>query len=602
MGIFNRLRGTEGGTEAKYPAKSVLAAAMPLNGPGVKRVSRLQQRASQEEWQNQAWYYYDATGEARAPMVWIANAVSQADLYITELDPDTGKPTGPSDDPMAVAVAQKILGGPKQRARLLKQTALCWQVVGEAWTIVRPPARRGDPDSWQVLAGNKVRAKGETWQYTDPMTGETVTLGPNDLLMRVWSPHPEDQARADSSMRPGVVVCREIELASQAIAATLLSRIAMNGILLVADEMDMTGDTFMAQLLDTAEQGIKYPGDPSSRVPLAVNAPQEAIASGGAMAHIDLSTEFNGQLVDLRDNARTRLAGALDMPNDVAEGTQGEANHWSAWQVEESTYKIFIQPLLEAIGDAYSTYWVTPALTAMGMDPDRAARMAVGWDTTAVVARPDDTENLRDLHDRLLISDEYMLAENGIPEDAMPDEEERTRRIYQNAVMVAPTLLADPNVTGAMGLTTAVQPVAAGVDATVTPGGGLETPEPEPAANALPGTRGDRPQPDDVPEGLVAAAELIVYDALSRAGGRLLTNQNRGQFKAVPRHELYRSVPYGTGDIDRLMEGSFEFTANVAHTWQREPDQFRGALHTYVQSLLYRKLNHHPALLRAALK
>lgn len=607
MRLLNKLRGTEKGP----PPKAIVAAAMPLSGPGVQRVNRGRQHATQEQWQREAWYYFDAIGQARGPIVWIANAVSQADLHAADIDPDTGKPTGPSTDQQAQAVANGALGGVSQRAQLLRLIALCWQVVGESFVIIRPDGRRGKPDKWLVLSGNRVTAKGEKWQYTDPMTGENIILdGATDRMFRLWSPHPDDQAKADSSMRPALPICREIEKASQNIAARLDSRIATNGVMAIADEVDFPrGDhdtsagAFMDFFMQAAESGLQNPGQASSQVPIAFNAPAEFIANGGAFAHFDLSTAFDAAVVELRQDGFSNLASTLDMPKSVADGTQDEANHWSAWQVEESTYKIFIEPLLKAIGDAITEHWFRPALMALGWDRARAERVELGWDTTAIVARPDDTENLRDLHDRILISDDYMADENGVPEDARPSPEEYTRRFLEAAIKVAPTLLADPNVAKAIGLDIEVSPVAAGVDAEVGSGGELEAPEPEPdpAPRALPGRDDAAPEPEAVPEGLVAAAELIVYDALSRAGGRLLTNQNRGQFKAVKRHELHCHIPLPHGTFE-LMEGSFQFTDPVAEAFGLRPSQFKVALEGYVCSLLLERRPHDRRSLTEALR
>lgn len=564
-------------------ARALVAAAMPLSGPGVQRINQGRKTDTQELWQREGWYYWDAIGELRGPTVWIANAVSQADLHATTIDPDTGKPTGPSDDAQAQMVANGALGGPSMRGGLLRILALCWQVPGEAWVVIRP--QRGKTDQWLVLSASRVKAMGDTWQYCDPYTRENIVLNPRtDRLFRVWCPHPDEQSKADSSVRPALPICREIEKASQNIAARLDSRIATNGIGVVADELDLSGEAFMETLLAAAEAGLQNPGQASSQVPLLFNAPGELIANGGAFAHFDLSTQFDQGVVELRTNGLERLASTLDMPKDVAAGSQGESNHWSAWQVEESTYKIYIEPLLKAVGDAITEHWFRPALIALGWTPEQADTVELGWDTTAIVARPDDTENLRDLHDRILISDEYMLSENGVPEDARPNDEERTRRMLEKIVIGAPTLLADPNVAEALGMDIEVSPVAAGVDAEVGAGGELEVPEPEPPVNALPGTQGQEPGAEPVPEGLVAAAELIVYDALSRAGGRLLTNQNRGLFKATPRYELHTVIR--PDDIYPLMEGSFQFIANVAEAFGRNPVQLHHLIRGYVESRL----------------
>ncbi|MEU7010376.1 hypothetical protein [Streptomyces sp. NPDC046332] len=556
------------------------------------------------DWQREAWYYFDVIGELRGPLVWIANAVSQADVHATALDPDTGKPTGPSEDPRASAAAAQVLGGPARRGGLLKVLALCWQVPGEAWLIVRA-GTGGRPDEWIVLPPSKVKAKGSgeqaTWQYTDPRTGAEQLLEPSARLFRVWSPHPADYIQADSAVRPALPICREIEKASQNIAARLDSRLSSAGLLALASDLDFPAGehetsamAFMDELLAAAEVGIKQPGTAAAVVPLVFNAPSEMIASGGAAQFIDTATEFVASVVDLRDNALSRLAATLDMPKDVAEGTQGEANHWSAWQVEESTYKIFIEPLLKEIGDAITEQWFRPALIAMGMDKDQANRFELGWDTTAIVARPDDTENLRDLHDRLLISDDYMRDENGIPEDAKPSQEEYTRRFFERAATTAPSILSDPNVAKAIGLEVAVAPAAAGVAGEIE-GGELE-PSPPAASNALPERA--EPEPEQVPDGLVAAAEVLARQALSYAGGRLLTNQNRGQFKDVERHELYQHIrPTDPASLVKV-----EFADGVAKAYSMDPKRLQVALDVYVTHLLAKGVPEDSDLLRRTLR
>jgi hypothetical protein len=580
-----------------------------MSGPGVRAVDRGRGHATQEQWQQVAWTFFDSIGELRGPLVWIANAVSQADIHATEIDPDTGKPTGPTDDARAVAAAALTLGGPAQRGGLLRTLALCWQVPGESWIVVRPQSGtvrgRPKPDQWLVLSGEKVRAKGSSWSYTDPYTGAMVTLTPNDRLIRVWCPHPNDQAKADSACRPALPICREIEKASQNIAARLDSRLAGNGAWLVPEEVDFprgdhetVGAALVDYFLTAAEIGIQQPGQASAQVPLVLTLPGEQI---GNATFVDFSTQFDASVVELRQDALRRLAKTLDMPADVAEGTQGEANHWSSWKVEEDTYKIYIEPLLKALGDALTEHWFRPALIAMGMTAEQADRYELGWDTTAIVARPDARETLESLYDKILISDEYMLTESGVTQDAIPDEQERTRRFLEKVVIGAPTLLADPAVATALGLSIEVSPVAAGVDAEVGAGGELEVPEPEPApVRALPGTQNEEPEPEAVPEGLVAAAELIVYDALSRAGGRLLTNQNRGQFKSTPRHELHTVIPYGEA-AHEILEGSFQFTDPVAEAFGYWPRTLREELRDYCTRLLMNERPHDREELRAVL-
>lgn len=570
--------------------RSITAAAMPMAGPGVKIADRARKQSSNSDWQRQGWYYYDVIGELRSPLTWIANAVSQADLHATEIDPATGTPTGPSTDPVAMQAAAQVLGGAAKRATLLRVLALCWQVPGEAWVIVRPQGK-DRPDEWIVLPPSQVKAKGTgadaKWEYRDPRIGVDVALDAGARLFRIWCPHPADFIQADSAIRPALPICREIEKSTQTIAGQLDSRLATAGVWLVADELDLpkgehetTALAFMDELLSVAETGIQQPGTPAAVVPVAFNAPAEMIGAGSALAFVDSSTDFVSGLDDLRDKALARLAATLDMPRDVAAGTQGESNHWSAWQVEESTYKIFIEPLLRELGDGLTEQWFRPALIAMGMNEEQAATYELGWDTTKIVARPDDRETLESLYDKILISDEYMLTENGVPLEARPDDAEYTKRLLQKIVIGAPTLLSDPNVAQAMGFEIVVAPEATGASGEIE-GGQLEPSTPE-EPRALPATEGQEPEPEGVPDGLTAAAEVIVQQALSRAGGKLLTRENRGQYLNVPKHELYQHIR--PSDVTGLVE--LQFTSGVAETFGVRSARLAGGLGLYVEHLL----------------
>ncbi|MFC8583466.1 hypothetical protein ACFUGD_02650 [Streptomyces sp. NPDC057217] len=589
--------------------RSITAAAMPMAGPGVKIADRARKQSSNSDWQKQGWYYYDVIGELRSPLTWIANAVSQADLHATELDPATGTPTGPSTNPIAMQAAAQVLGGAAKRATLLRVLALCWQVPGEAWVIVRPQGK-DRPDEWIVLPPSQVKAKGTgadaKWEYRDPKLGVDVALDTGARLFRIWCPHPADFIQADSAIRPALPICREIEKSSQTIAGQLDSRLATAGVWLVADELDLpkgdhetTALAFMDELLSVAETGIQQPGTPAAVVPVAFNAPAEMIGAGSALAFVDSSTTFVNGLDELRDKALARLAMTLDMPRDVAAGTQGESNHWSAWQVEESTYKIFIEPLLRELGDGLTEQWFRPALVAMGMAEEQAATYELGWDTTKIVARPDDRETLESLYDKILISDEYMLTENGIPLDARPDDAEYTKRLLQKIVIGAPTLLSDPNVAQAMGFEVVVAPEATGASGEIE-GGELE-PSAQEQPRALPATQ-EEPEPEEVPDGLTAAAELLVFDALSRAGGRLLTRENRGQFVSTPKHELHTVIQAPPFDAERLLEGSFQFVQPVAEAFGWDAVRLRERLEEYVSGRLLRQAGHDRAVLRSYLR
>src|SRR5690606_36808980 len=326
-------------------------------------------------------------------------------------------------------------------------------------------------------------------------------------------------------------------------------------------------------LLDAAEAAIGQPGTAAAQVPIVVQVPGEMI---GQIQHMDLATEFDAAVTELRTSGLERLGRSLDMPKQVALGSVAEYNHWTAWQVEEETYKIHVEPLLLKMGAAFTTEYLRPAHEAMGVpNPEK---YVLAWDISEVTGRPKRTEEMRDLHTRGLISDDYMRTEAGIPDEAIPDEDEAQRRLLTDLVKSQPTLMETPWVAEYLGFD--VPDVIA--EAAVTPK--VEVASPGSDIRALP----SRPETvDNTPdEGLVAAAELVVFDALSRAGGRLLTRQYRGRFGDVDKWALHTVIPHGKDDLPRLMEGSFQFTDNIAHAWGRDPVSLKKQISGYVKTIV----------------
>jgi hypothetical protein len=599
VGILSRRKGrtpleeTPAGPMAQ---RTVLASAMPLTGDRVSQA--WQARVGDEEWQRQAWYYYDAVGELRFAYRWLASAISRAVLYAAETDPETGQITGPTEDARAQAAAASLLGGTESRPRIQMLMALQWQVGGEFFLLIRTAP--GRPDRWYTLSSSSVRPSGNRWTFEDPLTGiwETITA-PRDRLIRVWSAHPNKQTHADSATRSALPVLTEIEKTSQAIASRLDSRLAGNGLLFVPEEIDFPtqdgeaadASSLVQLMVDAATAAIQTPGMAAAQVPIIVQVPGEMI---GNIQHVDLATAFDAALSQLREDAFTRLGRIVELPREIALGQTSEANHWTAWQIEESTYKIHAESFLTELAGSLTVEVYRGLLASMGVE--NPERFVLDWDISAVVSRPDDTENLRDLHDRRLISDDYMRSRSGIPDDAVPDDEELYMRRLESAVQIAPTLAAQAEIAQKLfGLT--VAPEAAGVAAApeqpaLEPGGAADD-----NVRSLPSRQSSAPDPE---EGLVAAAELVVFDALSRAGGRLLTHQYRGRFKATPRHELHTVIP--CDDYRPLLEGSFQFTENVAHAFALSPVGLENALREYVENRLKYTYPHRRDVLRGYLR
>ncbi len=477
-------------------------------------------------WQAEAWYQYDINGELRYATGWKGNACSQALLYAADVDPFTGKPTGPTDNKIVQTVTDSILGGPVRRPQHIRTIAVNLDVVGEVYIVVAA-GTGGDADEWLVVSSTEFSKQGKTVQYSDPKTGTERTLSGNDMLIRIWMPHPRMQLNADSAVRALLPTLREIEKTSQNIAARLDSRLAGAGVLVVPSDLDFPeGDDdpaepggMMGLLVKSMRASMQDPGSAASQVPIVVEAPSDMT---DAFNHISFETPLSKEVIELRREAIARLAAGLDLPREVVEG-MGASNHWSAWQVEEATYKTHLLPLLDLISDALTVAFLGPALDALHV-PDPGQYM-LAFDGTALIGQPDPLAEALELFDRGIISDGAVRTITSTPEEYAPQGEERLRALAERLVAQAPTLFLDPEVRRRLGFTEDVPAVAAPQ--------GLTAPATLPAAD----TSG---APARTAAGGFEAASLAVTYALERAGNKLVNAKPlKDRFAHVPRHEMH---------------------------------------------------------------
>lgn len=599
--LFSRKQRPEGAPHplTKEAPRTVLAAAVDISAAGSRAWINRQTDAA---WQREVAYHYDACGEFRFATNWIANAMGKAVMQALEVDPATGLEGKPTENATVQAIADSILNGPAARSQLQATMSLNLQVPGEYFILIIPqPPKRGkpQPDKWHVMSTMEITEKRGTFSYCDPYTGEKIPLRKGvDMVIRTWIPHPFLQSHADSAARACVPSMREIEKTSMAIAARLDSRLASNGLLFLPNEVDFPkGDTdavgaqaWMDYLTKAMTASMKSPGEASAQVPIVAMLPGEMIQY---VKWMQFTTDLDDNLVPLRKDAIGRLALGLDMPPEIVLGL-GDSNHWSAWQIEEAAYKIHIAPLLDRIADAITTHWFHPALTLAGIaDPER---YIIGFDVTDILSRPDDFPNMILLFDRDLISDAYMRQAGGVPESAAPSDEEKATRFFKSLVEGAPTLINVPAIARALGVDPAEAAAATVGDAPAN----TAPPLPAGSGNALPATQNDQP-PGAPDQGLVAAAELVVYDALKRAGGRLLTREHRGQHNEIEKFALHTVIPHGPADADRLLEGSFEFVDTIATGFMVDAAELETRLRQYTEHLLIFRKEHHTKLLEAQL-
>lgn len=381
-----------------------------LNLAGLKRQS----------WQTEAWNYYEQIGEIWYAWNLLGNQASKAILQVALKEGDNGKPVplllepaeGESIDPRAKEANQALTdlvpeGG--SHADLILDYSINHEVAGESYLINLNPGglkQDGTPDSYEIYSIEQViiSGDGKLKLRSSPLESTYVELPVDAYVARLWRRSKRWRLLAESSMRAVLGVCEELVTLGMQLRAQGNSRLNA-GLLLVpnditfddnrGDDEDQTGGN-ASRTSALADDMVTYMGaplsDPSSAASLVPNILMADGASLKEIRLVDLSRKTDTVAIEQRKELLQRLGNGLDLPADALSSTQ-VLNHWSAWLLDEQTYKNHVEPLLISFCSAMTSAYLRPALIAGGMDPEQAEELIIWFDPTAITSRPDATAN-----------------------------------------------------------------------------------------------------------------------------------------------------------------------------------------------------------------
>lgn len=477
------------------PSRSLTAAASRPARGGASSASPhqpAQRPPSARSWQAEAWAAYDEVGEERFLASTLSGRLSQARLYVQH-KPADGPHSSLRDDEtdvtdtataavasLAEAVLAALGASQQDLGQMLQRLATNLFVAGEGWLVgvpahlvpgidsTDPTATAPSPDPslsdlvWRVLAVTEVTtvaaptptAAGRVRLNLGSDASAPVEVSTDEIyLIRIWRPHPARYWEADSPTRACLPILRELIGLTRHISAQIDSRLAGAGLLVVpssasaalaSDAADAYGtgqpDPFVSALMESMLRPIENRDDASAVVPLVVTVPDEA---ADKVSHLTFSSALDSGARDLRDEAIRRLALAQDAPPELLLGS-GAMNHWGAWLTREDTVTTHIEPVLALICEALTSQYLRPVLLSAGLSEDVVRTLTVGYDVSALVARPNRSEEALNLHKSGAISDEALREASGFDDS---DEKPLEERALMNAIALAtkqPALLTSP--------------------------------------------------------------------------------------------------------------------------------------------------------------
>jgi len=401
------------------------------------------------------WYYWARIPELRYVARYVANSVSMARLFIGRAgntDPFNPEPVGPRHP--ANDLLNSFAGGPTGQAQMLDRLALHLTVTGDS--ILAGPAEGAASvphfpfDTWRVFSPAEITSRNGTLWYKTPANRDEA-LPESVWPVRVWRPHPRLWWEADSPTRSCYRVLREIDLLDQHIQATAISRLAGAGLLAIPDEITIPGDEvetegvdadpFVKVLTEVMALAIKNRESAAAIVPIILRGPAEFLA---AIKHFDFSTAFDETAPELRTIALRRLALGMDVPPEIMMGT-GDASHWQAWQVDESTLRVHTVPLLQLIAGSLTEGWLRPALRELPLSPaqrDEIDQLVIWFDISNLLIHPNVAEDSEALYDRGLIDADALRLRTG---HGSKDEPTKAEQVVQ--ALIKMVLGGDPVLT-----------------------------------------------------------------------------------------------------------------------------------------------------------
>lgn len=526
------------------PTTSLVASAVRFPG----KIPRMHHQA-QAGWQRECYRHYAICGEARAAARFFGRALSRAVLRTTrEVDGAREVVT----DGLTHELLTDLFNGKDGQAQMLESIGIHLTVAGECYLVGRTvTAEDGDGgfieqgEVWEVVSVLEVKVNGQKWAISYGDGYSDIVLTDDDIVIRIWQPNPAKRMEADSPFRSLLPILSEIEWLTRHIFAQLSSRLAGAGILFLpqgmsfpappevdgqAQEIAGDADLFMKVLGDAMIASIGDPSSPESLIPIVVLAPGELIDKARLMT---FWTELDASSKDLRGEAITRFAVGMDLPAEqilgmssnggTGGGNSNGVSHWGAWQIEESTIKMFVEPMLDLVVNALAFSYIRP------LAPNETDELIA--DTAALRLRPDRSKESMELWQSGAISTQVMLKENGFDPADMPDDDEIKMHFLRKIAAGSATPEQVEAALEAIGITlnSARYSLEQGPTRETRPDESLEDLETRPRT---PGE--DAPLMPADPQAsldlaLVAACDSLVYRALEKAGNRFLNARTRGK-------------------------------------------------------------------------
>jgi len=447
-----------------HAPRAITASGLRIDVSKKNEIDALAKRRATQQWQTEAWEYYDLIGEIKYAANLLAAVTSRVRIYPGWITDNDTAPSNindiedlPEDFKKSARDAVTLLStGNGGTAGLLRDAALNLFVAGECYLVRESsPDPLASLDVWQIRSVDEVvvkQGRGKQLMIKESRSTKDADLKPLPgsvpFVGRIWRTHPRYSAEADSSLLGILELCDQLLLYSRATRGVAKSRLNA-GILFIPEELsnisqgdgdldapddlpenmamqsDDDSDSFEEELLNGIITPISDESSAASVAPTVIRGPADV---GDKIRHIKLERSFDPQIS--RDAERTleRILSALDLPKDVVSG-MASVKYSNAITIEESLYKAHVEPLILMIVDALTVVFFRQILRSKGYDDELIQRATLWYDPSAITTKPDKATAATTGYEMKAISAEAWRRANGFNDSDAPTGLELIQRL-----------------------------------------------------------------------------------------------------------------------------------------------------------------------------
>lgn len=453
----------------------MVAAATRIN-LAKKKVAH-KQRAKKDEWQDEAWEYFDEVPEIKYSLWFSGNAMAKLRLFAAVQPADPEAEPIPVSDPASgippalalraeaeIARLKGPLGGQPEILRALNMNldvaAECYLVgIGPREVVEKDPVTDEEityivPEAWSIRSIDEVAEQGGVYKIKRDDGSGGDELDPElDFIVRIWQRHPRKQDLPDCNMRAVLSDCEALVLLTNQVKAEAKSRQSAGAFTVPSElsfgsesdepegEGEETPDPFDEELLNALTEPIEDPSSASAVMPMVIRGPAEFLKAD-VLRHISFARDMTGVLEERIKARIERVARGLNLPVEVVMGHQ-QTTFANAEQIDKDTYEDHFEPRATLMCDGITVGFLRPqlhdAVDLVGY-ADLVDTIFVWADPSRLIGSPDPSDSADVGHDKLLISDAAWRRTKGWSDDDAPDALELLTRAGLQRGLLSPDL------------------------------------------------------------------------------------------------------------------------------------------------------------------